>query len=116
VNSKVLHPLEIKHPLFTQQPFELVTVRTYNEVYKVTNRLIRWPCGLRRKSEVALILGSPVRIPLRVGYSSLVNVECCVGSGHWEELITCTEESYCARARVCECVCVRVSECACECV
>jgi hypothetical protein len=51
-------------------------------------------------------------------------VVCCVGSGHYDELIVCSEESYfvrlracvCVRARACACVRVRVCACARACV
>jgi hypothetical protein len=41
----------------------------------------------------------------------LVFIVCCVGSGHCEELITRSEESY----RVCVCVCMCVYVCVCMC-
>jgi hypothetical protein len=51
-----------------------------------------WPCGPRRRSATARLLGSRVRIPLRV--SMFVSCVCCVGSGLCVELITWSEESY----------------------
>ena len=36
--------------------------------------------------------------------SSLMLVVCCVGSGHYDELIVCSEESYFVRLRACVCV------------
>jgi hypothetical protein len=49
--------------------------------------LSRCPCGVRRRPESARLLGSRVRIPLRV-YMFVSCVLCCVGSGLCDELIT----------------------------
>jgi hypothetical protein len=61
-------------------------------------RLSRWSFGTRRRSEAVSLLGPRVRIP----FSSLVFVVCCVGGGLCGELITRSQESY----RVCVSVCV----------
>jgi hypothetical protein len=55
--------------------------------------------GLRSRSEVLWLLGSRVRIPLRV-WMFVLSV-CCV----CDELITCSEESYCIYLSVCLSVC-----------
>jgi len=69
--------------------------------------LSRCPCGVRRRPESARLLGTRVRIPLRA--CMLVScVLCCSGTTLCDELITRSEESYQARARVCVCVCVFV--------
>jgi hypothetical protein len=47
---------------------------------------------------IAVIAGSDPAV--RLGYSSLVFVVCCVASGLYEELISRSEDFY----RVCECV------------
>ena len=54
----------------------------------------QWPRGLRRRSAVARLLRSWVRIP--PGAWIFVCFECCVlsGRGLCDELITCPEESY----------------------
>jgi hypothetical protein len=54
----------------------------------------QWPCGLRRGSSAARLLGSWVRIPPRTWMS--VSCECCVlsGRGLCDGLVTRTEESY----------------------
>ena len=54
----------------------------------------QWPCGLRRGSAVARLLGLWVRIPPEAWMS--VSCECCVlsGRGLCVGLITCPEESY----------------------
>ena len=54
----------------------------------------QWPRGLKRRSAVARLLRSWVRIP--PGAWMFVCCECCVlsGRGLCDELITCPEESY----------------------
>jgi hypothetical protein len=54
----------------------------------------QWPCGLRRGSAAAHLLGLWVRIPPRAWMS--VCCECCVlsGRGLWDELVPRPEESY----------------------
>jgi hypothetical protein len=64
--------------------------------------LSRWPRCISCRSGAAWLLGSRVRIPLKVWlFAASV---CCVGSGFCEELVTLSDESY----RVCVCVCVCV--------
>jgi len=57
---------------------------------------------------------------LEHGFSSLVFVVCCVGSGPCDELITCSEESYRVCVCLCVCMCVHVcvvcGVCVCMCV
>jgi hypothetical protein len=53
--------------------------------YVWTNRS-RWPCGLRRGSTDARLLGSRIRIPLRA-LMFVVLVVCCVGSGLCDGLV-----------------------------
>jgi hypothetical protein len=54
----------------------------------------QWPCGLRRGSAAARLLGLWVRIPPRAWMS--VSSECCVlsGRGLCDGLVTRPEESY----------------------
>ena len=56
--------------------------------------LSQWPRGLRRRSALARLLGSWVRITPEAW--TFVCCECCVlsGRGLWDELITRSEESY----------------------
>ena len=65
-------------------------------------RQFRWPRRLKPRSADTRLLGSRVRIPLSAWM--FVCCVCCVGSGHCDELITRSEESY----RMCVCVCVCV--------
>ena len=44
----------------------------------------QWPCDLRRRSSAASLLGSRLRIPLKLEYS-FVFVVCCVGRGLCDE-------------------------------
>jgi hypothetical protein len=62
--------------------------------YKWTARRSQWPCGLRRGSSVAHLLGSWVRNPPGAWMS--VCCECCVlsGRGFCDELVPRPEESY----------------------
>ena len=67
------------------------------EVLKVGNKLVcrsQWPCGIRRKSAAARLLGLWVRIPPGAWMS--VSCVCCVLSdrGLCDGLITHPEESY----------------------
>jgi hypothetical protein len=54
----------------------------------------QWPCGLRRWSAAARLLGLWVRIPPGAWMS--VSCECCVlsGRGLFDELVPRPEESY----------------------
>jgi hypothetical protein len=54
----------------------------------------QWPCGLRRGSAAARLLGLWARIPTGVRMS--VSCECCVLSdrGLCDGLVPCPEESY----------------------
>ena len=54
----------------------------------------QWPCGIKRRSAVAGLLRSWVRIP--PGHGKFVCCGCCVlsGRGLCDELITRPEESY----------------------
>ena len=63
------------------------------------------PVALRSKAKmcIRLIAGIAGSIPAEGICSSLVLVECCVGSGHTNGLITRSDESY----RVCLANCVR---------
>ena len=64
------------------------------------------PCGPRRRSSAALLLGSRVRISLRVyWFWSVVFVVCYVHSGFWDELIIPSHVSYQLYARECLIVC-----------
>jgi hypothetical protein len=65
--------------------------------------LCQWPCGLRRRSEAAGLLGSWVWIPLP-GWMLVQWVWCALCNWHWGRLITHSEESY----RICVCVCLIV--------
>jgi hypothetical protein len=58
------------------------------------NSRSQWPCGLRRGSAAARLLGLRVRISQ--GARTSVSCECCVlsGRGLCVGLITCPEESY----------------------
>jgi hypothetical protein len=68
----------------------------YHQFYTivVTNgfsRQSRWSYRLTHRSEAAWLLGSRVRIPLKVWI--FVSCVCCVGSGLCHELITRSEET-----------------------
>jgi hypothetical protein len=56
--------------------------------------LSQWPCGLRRRSTAARLLGLLVRIPPRAWMA--VSCECCVlsGRGLCDELVPRPEKSY----------------------
>jgi hypothetical protein len=61
----------------------------------------QWPRGLRRRSAVAWLLGSRIRIPLEAWmFVCCVYVLSCVGRGLCDGLITRPEESY--RVSVCD--------------
>jgi hypothetical protein len=72
----------------------------------LTNREIQpiqGPCGLRRgRLSLGIVCSNPAEFII---VSSLVFVECCVGSGLFDGLITRSGESYRARACVCLIVC-----------
>jgi len=53
--------------------------------YAWTNRS-RWPCGLRRGSTAARLLGSRIRIPLRA-LMFVVFALCCAGNDLWDGLV-----------------------------
>jgi hypothetical protein len=75
--------------------------------YYYTKRRSWWQRGLRRESSAARLLGLRVRIPLRHGNLSLVNVVCC------QVEASATGWSLVQRSPT-ECVCVSFSVISCK--
>jgi hypothetical protein len=69
------------------------SIQSYGSLYIILCRS-QWPCGLRRGSAAARLLGLWVRIPTGAWMS--VCCECCVlsGRGLCDGLVTRPEESY----------------------
>jgi hypothetical protein len=80
-------------PLYVVYPAKLVLL-DLSTLITYPKRRSQWPCGLRRRSAVACLLRSWVRIPQ--GTWIFVCCECCVlsGRGLCDGLITRPEESY----------------------
>jgi hypothetical protein len=78
---------QIEHFLLDHFTLNIVTVHPFEG-------RSQWPCGLRRGSAAARLLGSWVRIPPEAWMS--VSCECCVlsGRGLCDELVPRPEESY----------------------
>jgi hypothetical protein len=71
---------------------------------------MRWPCDLRRVYAASRFMELSVRIPLKEWM--FVSCGWFLGSGPYDELIPCSDNSYC----VCVCVCVRVCLHVCLCL
>ena len=75
----------------------------------------RWPCNLRRSSAPSWLLGSRVRIPLRLWmFIPCVSCRLCRQRSLWRADHSFREILPCVC--VCVCVCVSVSVCLCLCV